>query len=84
MKRHVLWSGDAERDLLAIPWTDAAWISAQVARYAEHGIGDVRRTSLPSGQIVPILFLPGYRVAFAYDRTARTLWVRWVWRIAPR
>jgi hypothetical protein len=42
-----------------------------------------RRVALSSGQITPILFLPGYRVAFAYDRTTQTLWVRWVWRIAP-
>lgn len=84
MSLRVGWGEDAERDLRGLPWADAAWIAAEVVRYAEHGIGDVRRTALPSGQVVPVLFLPGYRVSFAYDRTTRTLWVRAVWRIAPR
>jgi hypothetical protein len=85
MRRRVAWSDEAERDLRAISWPDAAWIAiaSEVARYAEHGVGDLRRVALSSGQITPILFLPGYRVAFAYDRTTQTLWVRWVWRIAP-
>ena len=58
MKRRVAWAQDAEEDLRRLPWADAAWIAAEVVRYVEHGIGDVRRTPLPSGQVVPVLFLP--------------------------
>lgn len=83
MSRRLAWSDEAIDDLRAITWQDAAWIAAEVARYCELGIGDVRRVPLSTGQLVPVLFLPGYRVAFAYDRTTLTLWVRWVSRIKP-
>ncbi|MCL2778375.1 MAG: hypothetical protein FWD73_10250 [Polyangiaceae bacterium] len=79
MSVQVGWSERATNQLLAVvPWEDAAWIASEVARYASDGIGDVRKLALASGQIAPVLFLPGYRIVFAYDRTTRTLWVRLV------
>lgn len=81
MSLRLAWSSRAERELNEIPvWQDAAWICAEVARYAERGIGDVRRAPTVHGPSEPVLFLPGYRVALVYDRTTRTLWVRSVWR----
>ena len=80
MSLHLAWSARAERQLEGIAWQDAAWICAEVARYAEHGVGDVRRSLLPSGATAPVLFLPGFRVVLAYDRSTRTLWVLSVYR----
>lgn len=82
MSVHLAWSEYAEEALRNIPWLDAAWIASEVARYAEHGVGDVRRVPLASGSLAPVLFLPGYRVVLSYDRTTRTLWVRGVLRAA--
>lgn len=79
MSLDVEWTSGALADLRAIIWQDAAWIAAEIARYAEHGIGDVRRVSLPTGAQGLVLFLPGYRVWLTFDRAARTLWV---WRVA--
>ncbi len=85
MSLRLEWSVRAVRELLDIPsWKDAAWIAAEVQRYSEHGVGDVRRARLADGLSEPILFLAGrYRVALLFDRTTRTLWVRSVFR-APR
>lgn len=82
MNFRVAWSVRARRDLLFVtPWQDAAWIASEVDRYAVHGIGDVRRVSLPpDGQLCPVLFIPGYRVALAFDRTTATFWVLFVTR----
>lgn len=79
MSLAVEWTAGAMADLRAIAWQDAAWIAAEVARYAEQGIGDMRRVPLPTGGRGLVLFLPGYRVWLTFDRTARTLWV---WRVA--
>ncbi len=43
MSLGVEWTAAAIRDLRSIDWRDAAWISAEVARYAERGVGDLRR-----------------------------------------
>lgn len=81
MTIRVAWSDRANAQLRdVVPWQDAAWIASEVLRYAEHGIGDVRRVPLPNGQMVRTLFLPSYRVVFAFNRTTRTLWVRSVFR----
>ena len=85
MSVQVEWSERATNQLRDIvPWEDAAWIASEVERYASDGIGDVRKLALASGQIAPVLFLPGYRVVFAYDRTTKTLWVRLVLHASKR
>lgn len=85
MSLRLAWSARAERELQEVrSWQDAAWIASEVARYAATGIGDVRRAPTAHGPSEPVLFLPGYRVAFLFDRTTRTLWVRSVWRLASR
>jgi hypothetical protein len=59
-------------------WRDAAWIDAEVRRYAEDGVGDLRMVVLPSGRRVYALFLSGYRVVVTLDRATRTMHV---WRV---
>lgn len=79
MSLGVEWTANAIEDLQAIGWQDAAWIAAEVARYADHGIGDLRRVRFPTGGQGLVFFLPGYRVWLTFDRGTRTLWV---WRVA--
>lgn len=79
MSLALAWWPEAEEDLRGIQsWQDAAWIDTEVRRYAEHGIGDLRRVVLPSGERALVLFVPGYRVLMTFDRFARTLHV---WRV---
>lgn len=84
MSLRIAWSTRAQRELTEITWQDAAWICAEVARYAEHGTGEVRRTLLSTGASAPVLFLPGFRVLLAYDRATRELWVLSVYRPPAR
>jgi hypothetical protein len=43
MSRDTVWWPEAEDDLRNITsWRDAAWIDAEIRRYAEDGIGDLR------------------------------------------
>lgn len=76
----VIWHPPAERDLLHIPWQDAAWVVREVNRLAEDGVGDVRIEELPSGQRIFILVLSGIRVSVTFDRIARIIHVWRVWR----
>ncbi len=78
----LAWSPRAEREIREIrSWQDAAWICAEVVRYAECGIGDVRRAPTKAGPSAPVLFLAGrFRVVFVFDRLTQTLWVRSVFR----
>lgn len=79
MSLDTYWWPEAEEDLLHVrSWRDAAWIDAEVMRYAEHGIGDVRRVRLRNGRQLYVLFLPGYRIPFSVDRKSRTMHV---WRV---
>lgn len=84
MSLETIWWPRAEGDLRNIrSWRDAAWISAEVARYAEDGIGDLRRVVLPSGVRAYALFLPSFRVLLTLDRTKRTIHVWRVLRALP-
>ena len=73
------WHAPAAQDLLEIPWQDASWISSEVNRLAEYGVGDVRRVALSTGERVFYLILPGYRVVVTFDRARRIVHV---WRVA--
>jgi hypothetical protein len=79
MSLTTVWWPEASEDLRRLrSWVDAGWIDSEVQRYAEDGVGDLRRVILPSGRRGYALFLPGYRVVVSYDRTSRTLHV---WRV---
>lgn len=79
MSLATLWWPEAAEDLRALSsWRDAAWIDSEVQRYANDGVGDLRRVTLRSGRSVFALVLPGYRVLMTFDRTTRTLHV---WRV---
>jgi len=85
MSLATVWWPEAEEDLRELrSWRDAAWIDNEVRRYAEDGVGDLRRVPLPSGRIASVLFLPGYRVLVSLDRAARRLHVWRVLRAVPR
>jgi hypothetical protein len=76
----VEWHLPAARDLLDLPWQDAAWVVREVDRLAESGVGDVRVTVLPSGRRVFFLMLPAIRVVLSFDRVAKIVHVWGVWR----
>jgi hypothetical protein len=76
----VVWHRHARRDLLNIPWQDAAWVVREVDRLAEDGVGDVRTDVFPSGSRMFVLMLPGYRVFVTFDRSAGVVHVWEVWR----
>lgn len=79
MSLEVAWWPEAVDDLQAIrSWRDAAWIDAEVRRYADHGVGDLRLVVLSSVRRAHVIVLPGYRVVVTLDRATRTLHV---WRV---
>ncbi len=81
----TLWWPEAEEDLRALrSWRDAAWIDSEVRRYAEDGVGDLRRVVLPSGRSAHVLFLPGHRVVISVDRAGRALHIWRVLRALPK
>lgn len=85
MSAKAFWWPDAEEDLRALrSWRDAAWIDSEVRRYAEDGVGDLRRVLLPSGRSVHVLFLPGFRVVMSVDRASRALHIWRILRALPK
>lgn len=86
MRVAVVWWPESEAaDLHRIrSWQDAAWIDSEVHRYANDGVGDLRRIVLPSGQRALTLVLPGYRVLMTFERTTKTLRVRRILRSVVR
>ena len=78
MSLEVVWHPPAEEDLRHIPWQDAAWVVGEIERLARDGVGDVRGTTLPTGERRFRLFLPGVRVLVTFDRPGKVLHV---WRV---
>ncbi len=77
----VEWTDDAFQALIAMHWQSAALIDEALLRFAESGVGSVRRMFV-DGAVETVLLVPPRAIVIARDRTRRIVFVRRIIRYA--
>jgi hypothetical protein len=83
MNLEVIWHVAAERDLLDLHWRRGEIIDRAIRRFADEGVGNLRRVEASSGREY-ILRVSGYEVRFTVDHIGQTMTVWAIWRARKR